>query len=115
MTIEATDPPWAVTAEKVQAAIQRIIELVHPRKIILFGSYLRGQTNVHSDVDILVVVPDTVKDARKESVRLQRALRDLLMPMDILVVPESHWEAFKDAPGLIYREAWTTGKIVYES
>ncbi|HXG33907.1 MAG TPA: nucleotidyltransferase domain-containing protein [Bryobacteraceae bacterium] len=115
MTIQATDPPWAVTAEKIQAAIQRIVELAQPRKIILFGSYVRGETNIHSDVDILVVVPDTVRDRRKESVRLQRALRDILMPMDILVVPESEWEAFKDAPGLIYREAWTTGKIVYGS
>jgi len=115
MTIQATDPPWAVTEEKVQAAIQRIAELAQPRKIILFGSYVRGQTNVHSDVDILVVVPDTLQDARKESVRLRRALRDILMPVDMLVVPESQWEAYKDEPGLIFKEAWTTGKIVYES
>jgi predicted nucleotidyltransferase len=115
MSSQAAQPSWAVTPEKVEAAIRRIAELAHPRKIILFGSYVRGATGPDSDVDILVVVPDTLQDPRKESVRLQRALRDLLMPVDILVVPESIWEAYKDEPGLILREAWTTGKIVYES
>jgi hypothetical protein len=35
--------------------------------------------------------------------------------MDIIVVPESQWEALKEVPGLIYREAWTRGKVIYES
>lgn len=115
MTHRTTVPLWAVTPEKVQAAIEQIIELASPPKIILFGSYVRGEANLNSDVDILVTVPDTVDNPRKESIRLQRALRDLLMRMDILVVPESQWERFKDTPGLIYREAHTSGRVVYES
>jgi predicted nucleotidyltransferase len=107
--------PWAICDEKVQTAIHRIAEAGRPRKIILFGSYVRGETNINSDVDMLVIVPDTVANPRKESVRLQRLLRDILMPMDILVVPESQWEALKDTPGLIYREAWRNGRVVYES
>lgn len=110
-----TSPPWAISEEKVQAVIHRIVDVGQPRKIILFGSYVRGETNINSDVDILVIVPDTVANPRKESVRLQRELRDILMPMDIIVVPESQWEAFKEVPGLIYREAWTMGKVMYES
>jgi predicted nucleotidyltransferase len=107
--------PWAVNDEKVQACIRKIVDLAHPRKIILFGSYVHGQMNINSDVDILVIVPDTVANPRKESVRLYRLLRDILMPMDILVVPESQWVALKDVPGLIYREAWKNGRVVYES
>lgn len=115
MANQTTVPSWAVTPEKVQAAIQRIVDLASPCKIILFGSYVRGETDINSDLDILVVVPDTVVNPRKESVRLQKALRDILMPMDILFVPESHWERFKDTPGLTYRETLKTGKVVYES
>jgi predicted nucleotidyltransferase len=107
--------PWTITQEKVQAAIDRIVAHVRPRKIILFGSYVRGQTGINSDVDFLVIVPDTVANPREESVRLYRLLRDILMPMDILVVLESQWEAVKDTPGLIYREAWKNGRVVYES
>ncbi len=97
------------------AAVERIAGLVRPRRIILFGSYVRGETNLNSDVDILVVVSDPAVHPRRESARLMSELRDIIMPMDILVVPESQWEALKDAPGLIYREAWIHGVVVYES
>lgn len=106
---------WEVTSEKVAAAVRRIVELSHPRKVILFGSYVRGGTDVNSDLDILVVTSDDITDARKESVRLRRALRGISMPMDILVIPEPKLAELADAPGLIYREALAHGKVVHES
>lgn len=107
--------PWEVTPEKVEAAIRRIVEVARPVKLILFGSYVRGETNINSDVDFLIVVGDDVKDSRGESVRIREALGDILMPMDILVIPDSRWQEMKEIPGLIYREALKTGEIVYES
>jgi predicted nucleotidyltransferase len=68
-----------------------------------------------SDVDFLVVVGDEVENPRKESVRLREALGEILMPMDILVVPSGKWQELKDVPGLIYKEAQRTGEVVYES
>jgi predicted nucleotidyltransferase len=107
-------PSWSVTPEKVQEAVRRIVEAGRPLKVILFGSYVRGATHPDSDLDILVVTEDTVENPRKESVRLRRALRGIPMPVDILVVPHSKWEELKDVPGLIYREAAKSGKVVYE-
>ena len=109
------DIPWAVTREKVDAALQRIIEVGHPRKLILFGSYVSGTTRRNSDLDILVVTGDDVENPRKESVRLRRALKGILMPMDIVVIQESLLKELADTPGLIYREALKRGKLVYES
>jgi len=57
---------WAITPEKVQTAIQKIIEVSKPRKLILFGSYVHGKTHSNSDLDILVV---TVRD-RGTSIKL---------------------------------------------
>ena len=34
---------WEVTPQKVEAAVEKIIETAHPRRIILFGSYVRGR------------------------------------------------------------------------
>lgn len=115
MMNRTAQPPWAVTPKKVQEAVRRIAELVRPRRIILFGAYVRGETHLNSDVDLLVVVRGTVDHPRKASVQLQKALRHILMPLDILVVPESQWEAMKDTPGLILEEAWRHGRVVYES
>ena len=106
---------WEVTPQKVQAIISKIIETSRPRKIIIFGSYVRGDMNRNSDLDVLVVTKEEVENPRKESVRIRRTLKGILMPMDILVVQEDHLEELSNIPGLIYREAVRNGKIVYES
>lgn len=110
----STHQPWEITQEKVEAAIEKIIEVANPRKIILFGSYAKKVHGRNSDVDFLVVVGDEVVNPRKESVRIREALAGILMPMDILVVPSSQWEKLKDINGLIYEEASKTGEVVYE-
>ena len=106
---------WAITPEKVQTALQKIIEVSKPRKLILFGSYVSGETHLNSDLDILIVTKEDVENPRKESARIRRALRGILMSMDILVVPESKLQELSKLPGLIYREATRNGKVVYES
>ncbi len=108
------NPSWTITPEKIEAAVQQIIRVGRPRKVILFGSAVRGETNIHSDLDILVVTGDEIDSPRKESVRIRRALRGIVMPMDILVVPESLLQELGDQPGLIYREALRHGKVIYE-
>lgn len=48
-------PDWAVTPEKVEMAVRKIVEIGMPRKIILFGSFVRGNITVNSDLDVLVI------------------------------------------------------------
>ena len=116
MAIElSSNPVLAVKPAKVEAAIRRLIEVGHPKKIILFGSYARGTYGSDSDLDILVITGDEETPPHKQSARLRRALDDILMPMDIVVVPESVFRELHDKPGLIYREACEHGKIVYDS
>lgn len=106
---------WEVTPQKVQAAVEKIIEAARPRKIILFGSYINGRMHRDSDLDVLVVADDLLDNPRQESVRIRRVLKDIGMPMDILVVSESRLDELADTPGLIYREALREGKVVYDS
>jgi predicted nucleotidyltransferase len=105
---------WEVTPQKVQAAVEKIIETAHPRQIILFGSYVRGHMQRDSDLDVLVVAEGPVDNPRQESVRIRRALRGIDMPMDILVVAERRLKELADTPGLIYREALREGKVVFD-
>ena|SRR5258708_38210885 len=110
----ATEPLLSVTPAKVREAVRRLIEVGRPKKIILFGSYALGRHQRDSDLDILVVTGDEVTQPHKESARLRRALDDVLMAMDIVVVPERIFEQLRDKPGLIYREASEHGMVVYE-
>jgi predicted nucleotidyltransferase len=107
--------PWEITQDKVESAVRKIVEVSQPRKVILFGSCARNDLHLNSDVDFLLITGDEVKNPRKESSRIRRALRGISMPMDIIVVPESKWVRLKDCPGLIYREAARTGRVVYEA
>ena len=103
---------WEVTPQKVQMAIQKIIEISKPRKLILFGSFVHGDMHMSSDLDILVVTGDDIKNTRRES---RRALKGIIMSMDILVIQESRLKELANTPGLIYKEAILKGKVVYES
>ena len=109
-----TEPPWLVTPEKVHAVVGRLIEMAHPKQIILFGSYARGKITEDSDLDVLIVAGDEVENTRRESVRLRGALKEIEMPIDIVVVRESTFQKLSDTPGLIYEEARRTGLLVYE-
>jgi hypothetical protein len=48
-------PPWAPTDDKVQAAVERLVATARPKRIILFGSRARGDADVRSDVDLMVI------------------------------------------------------------
>lgn len=107
------DTPWAVTAEKIQQAVDRIVAVRHPSRVIVFGSVVRGTVDRDSDVDLLVVTKEDPDNRRAESVRLRRALRGISMPMDVLVISERQLQEVAERPGLVYREALRNGKVVY--
>ncbi len=105
---------WEITENKVQAVVNRIIEVSRPVSVILFGSYVRGQIGINSDLDILIVVDENIKNCRQEGVRIRRALKGILLPMDIIVVRQSDLHNLTDTPGLVYNMALKEGKVVYE-
>jgi predicted nucleotidyltransferase len=109
-----TAHPWQITEKKVQAAVQRIVELSRPLSVILFGSYVRGEVGPHSDLDVLVVAEDSLESCRAESVRIRKGLKGILMPMDIIVVRSRDLKKFANVPGLVYSRILAEGKIVYE-
>ena len=45
---------------------------------------------------------------------MRGALKEIEMPIDIVVVRESTFQKLSDTPGLIYEEARRTGLLVYE-
>ena len=51
---------WQPDAKAMDQLVQRIVEIVHPIKIILFGSAARGEMGPDSDVDVLIVMPEGV-------------------------------------------------------
>jgi predicted nucleotidyltransferase len=95
--------------EHIDLLVQRIVEVVHPLRIILFGSAARGQMGPDSDVDIMVVMPEGTH--RLNTMRfLHRSLFGIPLAKDIIVATPSDLVKYKDTPGLIYRTILEEGK-----
>jgi predicted nucleotidyltransferase len=61
-------------------------------KVVLFGSYARGEAGPDSDLDLLIIEPGEVTERRAESARLRRELRGLEVGLDVIVVSAQHVE-----------------------
>jgi predicted nucleotidyltransferase len=99
--------------DQIPEITRRIVQTSHPEKVILFGSYARGNFGADSDLDFLVIVPG-VRHLREESIRMRRALRGLLAPVDIIVATPEQIKRLGNTHGLIYQSALQEGKVLYE-
>lgn len=93
--------------------VGRIVSVLHPDKIILFGSRARGTGCPDSDIDLLVI-------ARSDQPRYRRAapiygvLSDILAPMDILVYSPQEVEEWSGVPQAFVTTAIRQGAVLYE-
>ena len=98
----------------VSEVVQRILSVVEPKQIILFGSAAKGEMSKDSDIDLLVLESEP-NDTRKESVRIRQAMRGLGYPFDIIVMDIERFEESKNIIGGIAYPANKYGKIIYEA
>ena len=100
--------------ETLNEIVKRILLVVNPKKIILFGSAVRGKMGPNSDLDLLVIVPST-EHQRKTSQKIYRNLIGVGFAADIIVVTEKNVERYKNNIGMIIKPALEQGKVVYAS
>lgn len=91
---------------------RRIVELTHPAKIILFGSYAAGDASTESDIDILVI-KEGVTSKRRESVAIWKVLRDIPLAKDILVATPDEFDFYRHEAGSVMRTAAEKGIVLY--
>jgi predicted nucleotidyltransferase len=92
----------------------RLVLSLDPDMIWLFGSRARGEGRTDSDFDILVVLPDAIG---RRAADYRSALEPLLgsgLPCDVVPCSSSDFEKSKDVPGTIAREAFRSGRLLYE-
>jgi predicted nucleotidyltransferase len=97
----------------MKKAIQIIVEVAEPDKIILFGSHARGDERPDSDYDFLVLKRGEKKQ-RVLAQRIYMEFKDIGAPVDVIVADLDKYEELKNDPYLIYSEAARHGRTVYE-
>lgn len=103
-----------LTPHAIQSAAERIVAAASsPAKVIVFGSYARGDAREDSDLDLIVVEKD-IADHTREYLRLRDAVGSLGVGVDLLLYPEPEFEKRK--------QWWTTpvywadreGRVLHE-
>ena len=97
----------------LRPAIQKIVDELHPEKIILFGSYAYGKPTPHSDVDLLVILKTKVS-LKERSWMVSRLLLPRPFPVDILVKTPKEIENALKSGDFFVQEILERGKVLYE-
>jgi len=100
----------------IDRIVRRILSVVRPDRVILFGSAVTGQMTRDSDIDLLVL-EDSPDNTRNESVKINDALCDMNMgyPFDVIVMATERFEESKGVIGGIAFPANKYGKVIYET
>lgn len=97
----------------IDELVQRIVETVHPLRIILFGSAARGEMGPNSDLDVLVVMPDGIH-RRKTAQEIYRHLWGFGFAKDIVVVTENDIREYGSNPYMVIKNALEEGRELYD-
>lgn len=100
-------------SNSLKKAIETIIQVAEPDKIILFGSRARGEFGSGSDYDLLVLKKG-IKNQRALSQKIYLNFKDIGAPIDVIVADLEKYEKLKNDPYLIYFEADKNGRTIYE-
>ena len=106
--------PAARNNTNIKRMTELLIEAANPKRIIMFGSQARGEAGEDSDLDVMVV-EECISDRAGEMMRLNRLLRSLDIPVDLLVVSAEKFDYWCHTPGNVYFEAATEGEVLYEA
>ena len=93
---------------------RRIVALANPRRVVLFGSAMRGKMKKDSDFDMLVVVGKSVH-RRQTAQKIYRGLHGVGVSVDVVVVTEEDLKKYGSQIGTVLKPALTKGRVLYEA
>jgi predicted nucleotidyltransferase len=114
-TLEASRRP--ALKPEVQAAIdtavERLVAEFQPEQIWLFGSYAWGEPRQDSDLDFVVVVPESDERPIKRMQRAAGCLAGLGMANDVVVKTREEFDRFCDVTASLTHKVTREGSLLY--
>lgn len=98
--------------EAVHSVVAEIAGRFRPYRVILFGSYARGESHADSDVDLLVIM-ETRKRPLHAAAEVAAAVAHPL-PLDILVYRPLQWQAAVRSGTAFASQVQSEGIVLYE-
>jgi uncharacterized protein len=103
-----------LTQHAIDEAVRRAVAAAYaPCRVIVFGSYARGDADEGSDLDLMVIERE-VPSKGEELLRLNRAIGWVGKGVDVLVYSEQEFDRRSQVPGTAPYWARTEGKVMYD-
>jgi predicted nucleotidyltransferase len=81
--------------KQIESIKEQLLEKYKPEKIIIFGSYARGEFNEDSDLDFLIIKKDTPYQGRDRARELRRLIKKNIACDFLVYRPEEFEERLK--------------------
>jgi predicted nucleotidyltransferase len=100
----------------IDKIIPIIISIASPDKIILFGSYARGDNKEKSDIDLLILKKE-LKNSFDIIDSIDRAFYEnkIRISVDLLAIDYNRYNELNSEIGYIYKTIKEQGKVIYET
>jgi predicted nucleotidyltransferase len=109
VNVPTVDQRKRIPQKAINQVVKQIAEKFKPEKIILFGSYARGNPRPESDVDLLIVMKSPTS-----SLEIRRHL-GVMWGMDLLVYTPKKLKERARMGDWFVRDILKEGKVLYES
>lgn len=103
-----------IDMETIREVARLIVARFHPERVVLFGSYARGESDQNSDVDLLVEVRSPIEgNVRGNPIRRAIAER-FVLPVDVVVKSSETVEKYRNDPYSLVHQALEEGVVLYD-
>ena len=102
-----------IDQQTIQHVVRVIATRLSPRRVILFGSYARGEAGPDSDLDLFIELDPPLPE-RGRAARVKQLFDPYPCPMDIVVYSPAEVDYWKQAPASLVASVLREGKVLYE-
>lgn len=94
--------------------LARIVDVIHPDQIWLFGSRAQGEARADSDWDLMAILPDGAPEQDLDLASVWSRLRDLrLERVELFTMTRSDFDAWRHSLGTLAEVVASTGVVVH--
>ncbi len=94
--------------------VARLVRGIQPDCIYLFGSQAVGEADEDSDIDLLVVVPDSDLPRHRREALCYDLLWGLPVPVDVIVLTRAEFQRGAQVKTSLSSTVKARGKVLYE-
>ena len=102
-----------LSQELLDEVTHRLAAEFQPEQVWLFGSHAWGQPDEGSDLDLLVVVPQSDEAPIRRAQRAHRCLSGMGVAKDILVKTRAEFERFRNVRSSLEWKILHHGRLIY--